>query len=364
MTARNRVLLVATVLVVLFGTAYLQRPGQTGLPLDPRGTGPLGTKASVMLLERFGADVTIDPALPEGTPDAVLVLADVLAPADWDALQRFAADGGLLVVADPEAPGAPSASSAPEVVGRRDSLARRCDLAGLEALTSVDIETSLRFDPGKGVGCFGSPQAGFHLVAEGPPSNQRIYLSSSEVFTNAALARPDNAALVATLLAPRVGFQVHVVDPVAPPPSGGSGLLDLLGPNVKLALWQLAIGFLAVVGWRIRRLGLPVTENQPVELQSSEMVSAVSRLLRKGRHRETAADLMRRDLRRELAATTGADPAATTGQIAASVAAKGLEAQRVVEVLAGPVPVNDSALVRLGQEIDALREELTNASQA
>ena len=168
--------------------------------------------------------------------------------------------------------------------------------------------------------------------------------------------------MIAALLAPRDGTRVAVLDPgrptIAAAGQGNKTLWGLVPPGVKLGLLQVGLAFLIYVFWRVRRLGKPVAEPQPVKVAGSELVSAVGGLLERSKSPQHAADVMRADLRRDLILHLGiphnlADD--TLGQVLA--ARTGLDEARLQAAL-GPGPVtSDRDLLAVAQLIDYVRKE-------
>ncbi|MGH9285318.1 MAG: DUF4350 domain-containing protein, partial [Acidimicrobiales bacterium] len=83
--------------------------GSDGPALDPSSTGPLGTRALVLLLESFGAEVSLTGDAPGAGTGTALLLVDDLGAERFDALTRWVRAGGTLLVADPRSRLAPPA---------------------------------------------------------------------------------------------------------------------------------------------------------------------------------------------------------------------------------------------------------------
>jgi hypothetical protein len=337
-----------------------RQPGE-GAPLDPNSPGPLGTKALVEVLRELGAEVSVGDTPPSGGDGTALLLADALETRDRDALLGWVRQGGTLVVADPSSPVSDLEQAGTATFGLVEvQLQRRCDLPALRGVGRVSAPGGVLFEPPPGSqGCF-SRGEGSWLVAQPLGSGTLVRLGGASALVNRELGKADNAVLAASLLAPSAGTRVVVLRP--PPPGGGARSLgDLVAPRVKLFGWQLVIAFLLLALWRARRLGRPVREPQPVQLEGSELVVAVGNLLQRARGRDQAAGLLAEDLRRVLAERLGL-PAATPPEALAEAAAArtGIPVERARAALAPATPRDEAELVALAHAVDAVRREVTS----
>lgn len=357
------------VIVAALGIAVVIGPDPDhGPPLDPTSTSPAGAKAVVETLAALGADVSVQSGAPDRSRSTALILDDTMSSADRAATSRWVTAGGTLVVADPYS------SLNPADLGTRRSpgpltpgLERGCSVAALAGVRKVDTgevilldgppgSTSCFIDGGRGLGAERRSGAWLVVVPEG--QGTVVALGGPGAFTNGRLGHADNAVLAAALLTPRTGTRVAVLGPQLPG-RGPKTLGDLVAPRVKLALGQLALAFMVVVAWRSRRLGRPVVETQPVELDGSELVMAVGHLLQRARGSAQAAVILRQDLRRTLAVRLGLAGDALSDQVAdAATAWSGIESGRVRDVLDGDTPQDEAALVRLAQSVVSIREEV------
>ena len=345
---RQAVVTVAVAALVLGALLVAGGPDGGGPPLSPDGTGPLGTKALVLLLGELGAEVDVTRSPPTPEHDVALVLADDLDDAGRQAVGAWVDAGGTLVMADPSSPLAPPAQGTTTAA----ILDRGCDVPALAGVERVAPSGGVLFVPGEGAtDCFD----GFVVVRD-----TVVAVGGAGVFVNGVLGDEDNAALAAALLAPAPGTRVAFLLP--PLPGGGTRSLgDLVGDGVRSLLWQLTVAFVLFALWRARRLGRVVAERQPVELPASELVVAVGHLLQQARHREAAGNLLRDDLRRALAERLGLGPAAPPEQVAELASTRtGIPAARLLHVLR-PSPLDGTDdLLGLAVEAEALRREVTH----
>jgi hypothetical protein len=332
-------------------------------PLDPRSTAADGTKGTVDTLRELGAVVDVTGGLPSAGTDTALLLVDDLDDARREALRGWIRSGGTLVVTDPTSLFAPEVSAFKYLPVVRMGIARRCELPALAGVERISAPIGIGYEPAPDeVGCF--PSFGGHWLVSGPLGRGTVVaLGGSEPLRNDLLGEADNAPLVAALLLPRPGARVAFLRPPAPG-SGDASLGELVPMRVRLALLQLGVAFAVVVLWRARRLGRPVSEQQPVAIAGSELVVAVGQLLQHAGARERAAGLLRDDLRRGLAERLGMPAGATAEQVSAAAGAhRRASPEALAGLLAGPVPRSEGQLLTLARGLeDARREVLARGS--
>lgn len=348
--SRRRLVVLGLVALVVSALVLIGRPDEGGPPLSPEGTGPLGTKALVLLLGEVGAEVDVRSTPPTSGHDVTLVLADDLADDDRDRLRQWVAAGGTLVVADPSSPLAPPSGAATA----DPVLERGCEVAALAGVERVAPSGGALYVPsGAATACFG----GFVVVGEEGAGNV-VAVGGAGAFVNGVLGDEDNAALAAAVLAPAAGTRVAFLQP--PLPGGGTRSLgDLVGDGVRSFLWQLAVAFLVFALWRARRLGGVVAEPQPVELAASELVVAVGNLLEQAGHRDAAGDLLRDDLRRSLGERLGSGPAASAEEVAEVASVRtGIPSARLLNILRPSRLDRTEDLLALAVDAEAVRREV------
>lgn len=355
----------ALVVVAVLAAGLAGAGRDNGRPLDPTSTGPLGTKALVLLLGEMGATVTTSDRLPGAGIDVALVLADNLTPARSQELRAWVEAGGTLVLADPFSDLAPLLARSPaglfDAVDIDTVLPRDCGLRALQATAEVEVPVPAGFDiPPGATGCFPSAGGSF-LVARAEGEGTVVALAGPGLWVNDNLDHADNAVLAVSLLAPRPGTTVRILLPPGPG-QGRRSLTDLIRPSVRLALWQLVIAFALFALWRARRLGRPVPEDDPVEVPGAELVVAVGNMLHKAGRRDQAAAMIRHDLRRTLAHHLGLGADAPAEAVVEAVARRSrLPRERIEAVLYSAVPVDDGELVALAATIESLKSEVLHA---
>ncbi len=353
----------ALVAVVVLGVVIIGRPPRQGQPLDPSSTGPLGTRALVVLLEELGARVDITDGVPPDGHDIVLVLADDLDEAGRGEVQDRVREGSTLVVADPRSPLNPFPIEAAPTMGLVEGpFDDGCAIPALSGVAGIEPPPgSVAYQPVPGSeGCFQRGGASF-LAVTAEDRGTVVAMGGAGLFTNQSLGRGDNAVLATAVLVPHPGISVAVLQPPRPG-SGDAGLVQLVGDNVKASLWQLALAFGFYAWWRARRLGLPVTETQPVELEASELVVAVGHLLQHARLHDEAARTVGAELRRRLAERVGLPSDAPAVQVAEVTSTRtGVPAERILAVITPPPLGGSDALVAHVAEAEAISREVVHA---
>lgn len=351
---RRRGLWIVSILLVVVLAAYFGASRQTpGPPLDPNSTSPDGARALVELVDRLGGQMEVREGVPREDVDVALVLEDRLPRDQASALEAWVDDGGVLVVADPTSLLTPSVGG-----GAVDLVDGSCSVAGLGDVARLDVGISRGYlDTGDGQTCFATAAGESFLVAQDRGSGMIVSLGGPDVFTNALLDEVDNAVLAGALLAGEGRRSVFVRPALAG--GGDRGLVDLVETPARAALAQLFVVFLVVVLWRGRRLGRPVTEPQPVQIQGSELTNAVGRLLRNNRRPDRAAAILRDHARRDLSSLLGLPLDASVDVVESTIAARTtlteVETRRAVSDLV----TSDDVLVEVAHLLSRIREELT-----
>lgn len=342
-------ILVLVVLAAYFGSAR----SNAGPPLDPDSTSPDGAKALVELIGRLGGEVDVLDGSPPRDADVVLLLEDRLPNEQADEVEAWVRRGGTLVVADP------TSLFTPRVGGGVDGvLDGGCAVAGLDDIDRLDVGAALGYvDPVDADTCFPTAAGQSFVTVQASGDGSIVSLGGPEVFTNAFLDEVDNAVLAGRLLSGDGRRTVFLRPTLAG--GGDDGLLDLVEPPARAALFQLLVVFLVVVAWRARRLGQPVPEPQPVQIQGSELTNAVGRLLQNNRRPDRAAAILRDHARRDLSSLLGL-PLDAPGDVVESTltARTALDQRSVRRAVSDPV-TSDESLVEVAHLLSRIREELT-----
>jgi hypothetical protein len=290
------------VLGVVFAAVTLTDPsGRTsGPPLDPGSTAHDGARAAVILLEETGIAVQTGDVPSPGRVGSLVVLVDDLDDDAWRGVRSFVESGGDLVVADPYAE---LAAPVDATVTGDSPLEGPCGIPELAAVAELDVMVFRTFR-GEGPGCLQVGDGSAARVAE-LGEGRVLSLGTAHPFRNDALARADHAALVAGVgqwATPPV--RVLVRGPVG---TGQRSLWSLVPVWVWAVLAQLgvAVGFYAL--WRAVRLGAPMVETDPVEVDDKSLVRALAVLTDRSGDDGAVADALVRRWRHELGGRDG-DP--------------------------------------------------------
>jgi hypothetical protein len=363
----GRIGFVLVLLAALLLLAYVAGGDRASDPLDPESTQPDGAKGLVDVLEELGAEVEVTGQLPEpGEGEVALVLADRMDGTQHEQLVAWVRAGGRLVVADPLSPLTPPLSGGPDLFAERVSPGT-CDIGALEGLDDVEAAALYAYEVEAGTddvrSCFGDGSTAY-VVSAPLDAGVLTGLAGAGPFTNELLDEGDNAPLAAALLVPEPGTSVRVLtttssDAPEGPGAGDDSVHDLVGDGAVRGVAQLAAAFLLYAAWRAIRLGKPVREPQPVQVEGSELVAAVGRLLQQNHSPQAAADLLRRDLRRTLEDRLGVPPdLAPEVAVDLVVDRTGLDPRTVAPAVEPTVVADDADLLEVAHAIDVIRAEV------
>ncbi|KRV47905.1 hypothetical protein AQ490_04430 [Wenjunlia vitaminophila] len=374
--ARSRGILVALLILLVFGFSYaVFRSGEHHGQLDPRSPDRYGSRAVAQLLEDHGVTVdvvttTADAAAATG-PDSTLLVTDpdMLDRRQLGVIHQAAADSGgrtVLIAPGPTAvstllPGVDATATAGV-----DDLAPACDLPEARRAGDAHLGGLLYRHPGVpgATSCY--PVQGLPSLLRVPDTTGQgdtVVLGTPDPFHNHRLDDEGNASLALQLL----GSRPHLVwylpslsdDSVGEPER--QDFSDLLPSGWRWGAWQLAVAAVVTALWRARRLGPVVTEPLPVAVRAAEATEGRARLYRRANARARAAEALRQATRARLAPLVGVEPSRAQEPdilLAALTAHVEAPAPQVRSLLYGPAPEDDSALVRLADDLDALEASL------
>ncbi len=378
------------VLVVLLALSA-QRP--TGA-LDPENPGPEGGRALAEVLRTQGVEVevvrSID-ALEASRPgaDTTVFVGDPtdLGPGATERLAVSARPAGRMVLLGVGGeqltalgmpvdafPGGGDAL----VAGCSSEVARRSDV-----VTAWDTRYLVQGDAPGATSCFVLPST--DGPPDGPPDRpdpdgrygaamvqldataahpEAVLAGLGPAWTNELITDDSHAGTAVRALGstPRlVWYQPGTGDAFAPGPGGidplggGSVWPSWTGPAIVLLLSAVVLLALS----RGRRLGPLVHEPLPVVVRAIETTESRGRLYRKAGDRARAAAVLRagssQRLARRLALGRGAGPDALVHAVSLST---GLPGPDVADILCGPAPADDTALIHLAQQLTDLEERV------
>ncbi|MFJ3814041.1 DUF4350 domain-containing protein [Streptomyces sp. NPDC090056] len=375
---RGAALVVAVVLIGGLVLATVRSTNAHGA-LDPRSTDPHGSRAVAELLKERGVTLTLATTLDEATaattPGTTLLVTapDLLTDAQLSTLRTAAqTSAGRTVLLGA---GSPSLDVlAPGITSARDTavtnLSPACTLPAATRAGSVDLGGE-RYEVAPGTtadSCY--PSDGLptlvRLPGTGTGTADTVLLGSPDILHNTRLDQQGNASLALQLLGSRshlVWYLPSLYDASADAPEDDTtgNFLALIPSGWLWGTLQLALAALLAAVWRGRRLGPLVTERLPVALRASEATEGRARLYRKANARDRAASVLRTATRTRLAPLLGVpsrdahSPDLLLPALSARLPGTTADPR---DLLFGPTPADDSALVRLADQLDALEREV------
>ncbi|WP_328312503.1 DUF4350 domain-containing protein [Streptomyces sp. NBC_00442] len=371
---RTRGLLLALAVLIAGGItlAAMHSDSQHG-SLDPRSADDYGSRAVAQLLKDQGVSTrvvtTLDEAAAAAGPDTTLLITvpDLLTEGQQRRLRGATADsGGRTVLIAPESPSlrvlAPGVrSESPTPVKPREpgcaqpaaELAGRADAGGIRYIAPDENSD----------GCY--PAGGLPTLLTLPAQDRgdTVLLGAPDILFNHRLDDEGNASLALHLLGTRqhLVWYLPSLSDTSASDGGRRSFFDLIPSGWHWATLQLALAAVLAALWRARRLGRLVTEQLPVAIRASEATEGRARLYRKANARDRAADTLRAAARARLAPLLGVAASAAHSRevLVPAVSARLPAAGRdPLSLLFGPTPADDTALVRLADELDALEREV------
>jgi Domain of unknown function (DUF4350) len=362
--ARVPLAVLAGVLLLAGIMGYVNSRERDGL-LDPRVAKPAGSKALAELLRAQGVTVDLVHTAREAAqtgPDTTLL---VLFPELLQEEQLRELAGGdarrlVLVGPTPEALDALAPGLVLREVVDVEDREPACSLraarrAGVAEVGGVLVEA---VGNARATLCYAT--GGRAAVASvQTPRRTVVTVGAPDALTNDRLDEEGNAALALNLLGEQPRLRWYLPSLADAAGAGTESPFDLLPSGWKWGTLQVGIAMLLVALWRMRRLGPVVAEPLPVVVRGAETVEGRARLYRRAKARDRAAEVLREASRGRLARLVGqagsGGPHALVDALAARV---GWPADHVGWLLYGSVPVDDAALVRLADDLDALEGEV------
>jgi hypothetical protein len=364
------VVLAAVAVLVAVGSVLGPALGGGGY-LDPRAATPEGARAAAAILADQGVEVVrvdrLDDLLSRAGPGTTVLVVDTGVPLPEDSLARLADSGADLVLA---APGlvtllalAPEAAQAGES-GASGAVSPQCPDPDANAAGTIAAGGS-RYLPEQGredsvVVCYpqGDGAGTYAVIERGEGRGSVRMLGRAALLSNDELARQGHAALGLSALGSRPRLLWYLPDPLDPALTRSEAQVDplsLLPDQVPWVAVQLGVVVLVAIAWRYRRFGRLVPERLPAVVRSVETAEGRARLYRTAGARDRAAALLRSDAARMLGTRLGVRRGARPADVAALTAeATGRHPAHVTALLVGPAPTDDTALVRLADDLDEL----------
>ncbi|MGW1728861.1 DUF4350 domain-containing protein [Streptomyces sp. NPDC002306] len=344
--------------------------------LDPRSVDPYGSRAVAALLAERGVDTrvvtTLAQARAAAAPDTTLLVAvpDLLTHGQQSRLRSATTGTGgrtVLVAAgswsvERLAPGV----TADPATSVGSTLPPACDLPAARRAGTADTGgiryTTTHLDADE---CYPSERLATLLrVPDASGGGDTVVLGAPDILYNDTLDEQGNASLALQLLGSRphlVWYLPSLSDDSVTDPDDEKSLFDLLPSGWLWGTLQLFFAAALAALWRARRFGPLVPERLPVAIRASEAAEGRARLYRKANARDRAAAALRSTTRTRLAPLVGVPvtqahaPEALLPALSAHLHGDG---QSLHSLLFGPPPSDDTALIALADQLDALEREV------
>ncbi|MFJ3585380.1 DUF4350 domain-containing protein [Streptomyces sp. NPDC090127] len=379
--ARGVLLVLALILIGGVALATVRSADHHG-HLDPRSADANGSRAVAEILKAQGVTLQVVTSLDEATAAAgadttlLVTTPDLLTARQQSTLHRTMTTSGgrtILVGAGASslgtlAPGVTAATSASVKVREPD-----CSLPAAVRAGSVDIGGE-RYRPvaADATACYPADGQSTLVVLPASQGGDTVLLGSPDLLFNERLDQQGNASLALQLLGSRPHLLWYLPSlsdasategtPEGETPTGTTDSFFSLVPSGWLwGALQLALAAVLAAIWRARRLGPLVTEPLPVAIRASEATEGRARLYRKGNARDRAAAVLRTATRTRIAPLLGL---ATQDAHAPEALLPALSSRLTAtdanpsDLLFGPAPTDDAALIRLAEQLDALEREV------
>jgi hypothetical protein len=356
---RNVRLPIAAVLLALAMLAGLAALGRTGhtAPLDPRNPDPEGAQALAVLVVDRGVRLTVATDLDQIRSASGTIMLTQPGALSSRALSTIAGSRATVVAVDPPraALEALEVPATVDAIGAAVTVPPVCGLAAARIAGTVQVSGTRYALHGGATGCYPVDGDSALVVASRSSGGRTLVLGSGSTLSNAHLASAGNAALALGLLDTHNVYWVPGALDTGAAVGSATGLLALLPRRLEWASLALVIAVVLLALWRARRLGPPVVEPLPVVVRAAETVEGSGRLLHASRARDHAAHSLRRATIRRLATSLHAAPDDPPATVVALVAPRiALPEAQIRDLLYGPPPVDDAALVRLAQSLAGL----------
>ncbi|WNI31576.1 DUF4350 domain-containing protein [Streptomyces sp. ITFR-6] len=384
---RTRGLLLAVLVLVAAGIALAAtHSGDRHGRLDPRSADRYGSRAVAELLKDRSVSVRVVTTLKDATsaagPDTTLLVTapNLLTPYQQHTLRTATtatAGRTVLLAAGPPsvralAPGVRAQSAAPVTTRAPHCPLEAARLAGTAETGGLRYST----DSLDALACYPADGLPSLLLLRHPAAGDTVLLGSPDILYNDRLDKEGNASLALQLL----GSQPHLIwylpsldDPSATggehddggtgneSAGGQSSFIDLIPSGWLWGALQLALAAALAAVWRSRHLGPVIAERLPVAIRASESTEGRARLHRKTNARDRAATALRHASRTRIAPLVGVSPqdAHSPATLLPAVSARLSTADDGLrELIFGPAPSDDAALVLLADQLDSLEREV------
>ena len=365
------------VILVLLGVGLVAFAGgdqRTG-SLDPDATDPTGAHALSQLLQTQGVTVvstnraqsTADALRAAGPNTTLLItLPALVSPRMAAALAGLPIQQVVLVGAVPTVPGpwptTPNIDSGQSIVVQDRAAA--CTWPAANLAGSAETGGAVFAAP-RSFSCYQGTVVDIPAGAAAIPpvvTGSVTLLGTGSTLTNAHLAVSGNASLSMSVLGRSptlVWWRPSIADPLMYADGQQPTIGELVPPWVLWVSLQLVLAVLVLAYARGRRLGPVASEPLPVTVRAAEATEGLARLYRRARGRQHAADTLSRATAVRLRTALRLPRGATVAVLAQVVADRAHRPTTEVLALLVPTePLNDAALVRFADDLDALERQV------
>jgi hypothetical protein len=363
---RTPLVIIAIILAGAAVVALIRPAGPLTGYLNPASTGPTGTRALADLLAGRGQQVQLvsTPAAASAAAGQGAGTLVVTSPAELTRgqLRLLATARANLVIVQPDQAALAALAPGVTIAGSTGigPVQPGCGLTAARLAGNAEMGgTTLRLHPGvAGTACY--PAGGLASLVRYTAGTRNItVLGTGAPLENQDLASLGDAALAVNLLRGSQRIAWLVPGQAIAAGTGPKPVASLIPLGAYLVAIQLGIAVLLAALWRARRLGPLVTERLPVVVRASETAEGHARLYLARRARDKAAETIRAAAVDRLVPYLGLPRGATPEAITAALAARSrLQAARVTQLLFGPPPASDDAMVRLADDLDAMEREV------
>ncbi|GEP36534.1 hypothetical protein NPS01_01970 [Nocardioides psychrotolerans] len=359
---RTTLLITLGLLAAVAVVVWSGQGGRTAEDLDPANPGPAGARALARVLDDHGVDVSVargadelDAADIDTATTVVVTSTDSLGRSTVERLLSTVGDARLVLVA----PG-PGVTDAMGLGGQPSSSTLgqgtrgACADPAYDALV-LEVDATLAYPAADG--CFRTDDGDAVLVER----DGVVSFGAGDALTNDQILRGDNAAVALRLLGQDerlVWYVPSVADLVG---DDGVSLASLLPDWLAPGLWLVGLSAVALVLWRVRRLGPLSTEPLPVVVKAIETTLSRGRLYRRAGDRAHAAGALRRAARTRAAERLRLGTVTDDQVLVRDVAQHlGRPIEEVAALLApdAPTPASDAALITLADQLAELDREV------
>ena len=341
--------------------------------LSTRSTTANGTRALAQILERQGVEVRqIDRLAAARVEDpsaatVALVNPGLLTGAQLESLAAYPGDLLLLGASD-EALAALGVDATTAFGSLGGTAPAGCTDPDAVAAGRIDVGLDGLRAEGDVEACFTTRDGVASMVRAEVDGRTVTVVTAVDAFTNARLAEEGNAALALRLTGRHPlliwylsdGFDASLMaGERAETPEEIEAAPDFLPPGTGAALYALGIAVVFAAVWRGRRFGPLLREPLPVVVRASESTRGRARLYRRVRASGRAGAALRASAALRMGARIGVPRSAPReGLVAALTRATGRPERQILDLLYGPPPQDDAALMTLIRELDALESEV------